>query len=61
MNSDPYEFQVDPGCRGVDPGGRGGGGGSRPSNENIGGGATYRFAPSPNNFDNLKNSYVMQE
>ena len=27
-----------------------------------GGGQTYRFAPPPNNFDNLKNSqYVMQE
>ena len=35
------------GGRGVDPGGS-----SRP-NENIRG-KTYRFAPSPNNFDNLK-------
>ena len=39
--------------RGVDPGGLGAGGQPSP-NENIGG-QTYRFAPPPNNFDNLKN------
>ena len=38
-------------------------GGSRPPPpmKILGGGQTYRFAPPPNNFDNLKNLYVMQE
>ena len=38
--------------RGVDPGG----GGVPPPPMKILGGQTYRFAPPPNNFANLKNS-----
>ena len=37
--------------------GGGGGGVSRPTNENIGGGGKHIVLPlTPNNFDNLKNS-----